>query len=561
MPDKIKFFALGGLDESGKNMFVLEINGDIFVLDAGLKYPDKYIPGVDTIIPKYDYLKENKQRIVAFLISHGHDDQMGALPYIYQDIKAPIYCSKITSKMIDLTTKEFKLKGNNYDYHFIEDGDTLNIKGHKILVAGMTHSISGAFSFCFDTDHGYIVYTGDFIADYGAPKNHRMNLALLAEVASKGVLLLLSESADADKVGHTSPYHRLTPHIDSLFTDSPGRIFIALYSQNVFNQQEVIDLANRTNKKIIFYNGDNELDRVTDLRDKGLENIDTKVVYPFNEIERLRNQDTLVCISGSGEKLFATLSEIGNQEDRDRIFNIVENDTFIVACPPVPGTETCATPALDSLYRTGAKVINLTRKDIFSMHAREEDLKMLISLLRPKYYLPVKGDFKNLMANAKIALNMNMHYNHSNIFVFDNGMILNIDNGIAKPDFKNQIPVGDIMVDGMDVGNLKSSVITERQKMANDGVIVLGITVSLKEKKITNGPDVQMRGFIFLKDSEAIVKEITNIFVTNTSNFLSGASPTIEETENKISDRIFKYVRSQTGKTPLIIPQIINIDE
>lgn len=561
MPDKIKFFALGGLDESGKNMFVLEINDDIFILDAGIKYPDKHIPGVDIIIPKYDYLKENKERVVAYLISHGHDDQMGALPYIYKDIKAPIYCSKITSKMIDFTTKEYGIKDNIYNYYNLEDGVAVEIKGRKIIPFSMTHSIPGSFGFGIETDKGYIVYTGDFIADYGAPKNHRMNLSLLAEIASKGVLMLMAESADADKPGHTSPHHRISPYIDSLLTDSPGRVFIALYSQNVFNQQEVINLANRYNKKIIFYNGKNELDRLEELSSKGLEKLDPKVVFPFSEIERLRAQDTLVCISGSGEQLFECLEQIGNQEDRNHVFNIVETDTFVVACPPVPGTETLATPALDSLYKTGARVINLTRKDIFSMHAREEDLKMLISLLRPKYYLPIKGDFKNLMANAKIALSMDMHFNHTNIFVFDNGMVLNIENGIAKPDFKNQIPVGDVMVDGMDVGNLKSNVINERQKMANDGVVVLGVTISRAEQKIIAGPDVQMRGFIFLKDSETIVKDITNIFVTSTTHYLSGAFNSCEEAEEKIEEKISRYVRSQTGKTPLIIPRIINIDE
>lgn len=558
MPEKIKVFALGGLDENGKNITIVEINEDIYVIDAGIKYPDKRVPGVDCIIPDFSYLKENASRVKAYIISHAHNDQMGALPYLYRRIPAPIYCSKLTASLIKSKTLSYGLKPIDYDFHIITGGSEI-INGREFIFITMTHSIPGTFAVAIDTSEGYIVYSSDFIIDFGANVENRMDFTMLSSLPlKKQVLLLLAESCDSDKPGHTSPNHRLTKHISRLFTESKGRTFIAVYSQNLFNLREILDLAVKTNKKIIFLTDDAKR-----IFGEDIEHTDFDLPYAnrttLNEINRIREQDLLVIIDGEGEDVFNNLIKLAQGGYSNITFN--ENDTFILACPSVPGTETAAIDAVDAIYKTGANVLSLTRKDIYSMHAREEDIKMLLTILKPKYYLPIKGDYRQLLANANIALNLNMGYNHTNIFVLDNGVPLNIENGKARPDYANIIKNGDIMVDGIGVGNVVDSVIEERIKMANDGVIILGAVVSSKEKKIITSQDVQMRGFVFLKDSENIVKTINSLFEDSLHTYISNYyGDNQQELLDKIADRIFRYVRKETKKQPIVIPNIIDID-
>lgn len=559
MQDKIKFFALGGLDENGKNMFIFEINDNIFVIEAGMKYPDKHTPGVDVIIPDFSYLIDNKDRVKAYIISHGHDDQMGALPYIIQKVPAPVYCSKSTQIMIEHKIKEYGLENKiNFDFHIVKCDEELNINGTEFLFLGMTHNIPESFAIAINTEYGYIFYTSDFIVDFGAPLLHEMNLSSYAKITQKGVFLLLSESCGTDKIGHTSPKHRLTPHISNLFIESEGRIFISLYHQNAFNVKEVIDMCIKNNKKILFLDED-ILKLINDLEYRN-NPIPKENIVKFEDLIRVSEKDLVVLITGAGEKLFQTLNELSTGVYNGRNLEFKNTDTFLLACPSVPGTEVISVSAIDNVYKTGAKIINLTRKDIASMHASEEDVKMMLSLLKPKYYLPVKGDYKSLMANAKIALNSSLGFKHTNIFVFDNGMILNIENGLAKVNFKEVIKVGDWLVDANQVGTVRNEIIQDRQIMAKDGIIILSATVSKLSKEIIAGPDVQMRGFIFLIDSENIVKNITQTFVDQVTIYLTGYYEDKNDVIEKIKDKITRYVKKETGKNPLILPNILEID-
>lgn len=559
MADKIKFFSLGGLDEYGKNLSVIEINDDIYIFDAGIKFPDKRVPGVDCIVPNHNYLIENSSRVKAYIISHAHDDQMGAIPYLYKKIPAPIYCSKITAALIINKTVLYGLKQINYDFHYVESG-IYNINNREFVFISMTHSVPGTLAVAMDTDQGYIVYTPDFILDYGALGENKINFKYLNYLTEKKVLLLLCSSNSADKPGHTSPNHRITPHIQSFFQECNGRIFITVYTQNIYNYREILDLGIKFNKKIIFLTEDCKTLFGDEMCEKYL-SIPSNNKATINEINRIAPKDILVIIDGTGEEIFKTVISLANGELLSNIsFN--ETDTFILNTPSVPATETIAIEAVDSMYKAGVNVYNLSRKVIYSMNAREEDIKMLLSVLEPKYYLPIKGDFSQLMANARIALSMNLGYNHNNIFVFDNGMVLNIENGIAKPDFNSIIENGDIMVDGIGVGNVVESVINERIKMATDGVIIIGAVVSTKNKEIITLQDCQMRGFVFLKDSENIVRQINAIFEdalhVYISNYHEGAE---DEFMFKISEKIFKYVRKETKKQPLVLPKIIDIDK
>lgn len=548
----VKIFAMGGLDENGKNLYVLEVNDDIFVFESGLKYPESSMPGIDMIIPDVGYLIKNRKRVKAYFISHGHDDIMGGLPYIVKDVPAPIYCSKMTEEMILDSAKRFKV---NVKMNFVtvKSGDTVNISGHECRFFSTTHSVSDSLGIAVNTPNGYVVYTGDYIIDYGALPNYRTDIHTLMDIAKQDVLCLLSESIACDIPGHTSPKHKLTPHVEKYFSRHEGRILMTFYTQNLFGIREAIDLAIKYRRKILLFDDDikNIYNRFNEKGDR----IPSNLLVDIKDIEKIENDRILILISGVGEKLYNTLEKIAIDSS---LLRIRPTDEIIIASPSVPGIEVQTIRVIDELYKTGANVLNLKRKDVVSMHAHEEDIKMMLSLLHPKYFMPVKGEFRHLIKNAQIAVNMNIGYNHTNCFVFDNGMVANFENGVFKG--TTTIEVGDVLIDGVKIGDVGSSVISDRQKLSDNGVLVLGIAVSKLEKRIVAGPDVQMRGLIFLKDADDFLSGLVGLFEKLINDAIINDIIGSEDNTNRIKEQITTYVRRSTGKDPVVIVSISLID-
>lgn len=559
MTSKIRCFALGGLDENGKNLFVIEINDDIFVIDCGIKYPDKRVPGVDFIIPNFDYLKERKEHIKAYIITHAHDDNMLALPYIYHECPAPIVTTKFTGKMIEYAAKGLGIK-DKYNFDFVDLNSSKVIAGYKFYFCQVTHSMPFTFGFSLKTDQGQIIYTSNYLLDWSlSDPNFKLDTNSLLKHSRDDILLVLSDSTNAHIQGHNSPNYRLTNKISKYFEDQEGRIYISLYSQNYFNILEVIKLCIKNNKTIIFSKKTDEIQIMGLINEFNLiEGIKPKLENVEN-IHRIKSANTVVIIMNTGEKLFDEIITISSGTMDRKPISFDEKDLFIFASPSVYATDIIATKALDEIYKTGVQVVMFTRKDIYSPHACDEDIKAMINIFEPKYYMPINGDFKSLLTNGKIAISLKK-YNYSNVFVLDNGMVMNIENGIAKLDYNTKINVGDVFIDGIDVGNIGNNVIEERNKISNDGVVIMGISVSSKKQEIVGGPDVQMRGFVFLKDSENILREITNIFLDQVRIYLTGYYNQPQSIEDKIVERCLRYVRKETGKNPIIIPKIIDID-
>ena len=555
MSNKVRIFSLGGLDENGKNMYVLEINEDIFVFEAGIKYPEKYMPGIDMIIPKYDYLLEHKDKIKAIFISHGHDHVMAALPYITKDIKAPIFCSKVTNRLIDDTTQRLGFTPN-YNYHIVNAGDEIEISGHKVVFFATTHSISQSLGIAVETGDGYVVYTGNFIIDYGTLPQYKTDINFISRLGDKKVLCLLAESNGSDKDGFTSPKHKLTPVVESVFAQATGRIVFSMHAQNIFGIREILDLAVKYKRKILIYNKQVENLYKHPLTEYATSSIPQSYFLKLDEANRPGNENIVIIISEIGERLIHALSKVVGGGSRHVILR--PTDTFIVANKPLAGLEMLQTKVVDDIYRAGCKVINISKKQVVSMHPHAEDLKMMISLLRPKYYMPVDGPYNKLIANAQVAVEMNAGYNHTNVFVYDNGMVAQFENGVYKG-FQEQIETGDVMIDGLGVGDVGGSVITDRQKLAEDGVVILGITVDTKNKEVVAGPDVQMRGVIFLKDADDFVTNLIKLFEETVVEYLNEDTISFPETKVKIRDKIHFFIRKSTGKEPLIMPVIIEI--
>ncbi len=556
MNDVIKFFALGGLDENGKNMYILEINDDIFVFEAGLKYPDKTRPGIDFVIPNFDYLKNNRNRIKAYIISHGHDDQFGALPFIYQEVPAPIYGSEATLMMLDKFTKEV---GSQVSYNTVsvQPSSRVNIAGRKFIFFQTTHNAMLSFGVAVDTTQGYIVYTGDFIVEYNASNRYKLDLNSLAKIAEKDVLCLLAESSGAEKVGYTSPGHRLTPKISQVVRDARGRIFISLYEQSSYSVEELVSIALQYKRKIIFYDADTAK-YFKAFHDHKLSLIDPRFVVDKDDILRTRDQDVIVLMLGNGEELFEKILRLGTKRNEDKRFILKPSDTFIIASPPPTVLEVIATNALDSLYLSEAEIVNISTTNVGNMHAQEEDLRMMLSLLRPKYYIPVKGLYRHQIANAKIALNSGLNFSHQNILLLDTGVQAIFKDSQARILYSevDRISHGDLMVDGTGIGDTNRGVIEDRQKLSDDGVIILGVGYSPDLRKIIAGPDVQMRGFVYLRDSELLLKNIIRIFVDSVEKGLQKSQIRPDEIAEEVNKNIERYIFRETRRRPMIIPLI-----
>ena len=559
MSERIKIFGLGGLDEDGKNCTIVEINNDIFVINCGIKFPDRTMPGIDYVIPQYDYLKENKDRIKAYFLLHGHDDETGAIAYIYPDAPAPVYGSAVTLQMLKIFTKHIgRDKDDKYDLRVVAPTSTFKVAGREIHFFHTAHNIADSSGIAISTEYGNIVFTGDYVVENNAKPSFLHDMNEIGKIAEKPTLALLTDSVFADRPGYTAPMYKLTPLVEQQFKDAPGRIFISIFGVNFYNLDELIQLAVQTKRKIICYDEETE-GLIKAMQGVGQLMIPRNNYAPIDDILRLRDQDIIVLLSGFGAKLYNKIALLAANSQEDKRIKIKPDDTFIVASPANDNTEIEATDAVDELFRSGCHVTNITKKVFKNMHASEEDLKMMISMFKPKYYIPVKGFYKDLLRNGLVALSMGIGLSHQNVFVVENGVSVIIDEKGAKI-VDEKIPHGDLLIDGMGIGDMGANVIDDRTKLA-EGVVVLALTVSRKEKRIVAGPDVQMRGFVFVKDADMILKDVSKIFVATVEEFLSSKMVyNLDEIKQNVYEKCLRAIRRQTGKEPMVLPLIVEVE-
>ena len=551
--DQVRIFALGGLDEDGKNMLVVEVNEAIFIIEAGLKYPDTGQLGVEFIIPDFSYLIENKERIQGIFITHAHDDVVAALPYLLKQVNAPVYTGALTANIIHEMLKKEGIK--NAKIHRLKRCSKQTIGGVKIRTFPMTHAFPDNFGLAISTDQGYIVYTGEFIVDYDMlQKEYLCDLNELSDIGKKGVLCLLCESQGADKSGHTAPKHRITSLIEPIFEASEGtRILISCYSQSLFRIIEIIELAKKFNRKIFFHDkGIREL----------LKHLETMKYYRVPKEMEINEknfsddmEDVVVLISGNGKNLFRTMTNIANHEDAHVSFRT--SDTIIVASPIVSGTELDASNMENEIYKEGGKIYTLDSKTVLSMHPSSEDLKMMLYLFQPKYYIPIKGEYRNLYVNANLATKMG--YSPDRILILENGQIALFENKILKS-VAQRLELEDTMIDGKENWDVTGVVLKDREVLSTDGVMIIGVGVNHKTKEISNGPDVQTRGLIYLKDAEYIIKEVGNIMENCIEKAVKEKRYDNLTVRAEARDKISKYLMKETGKRPMVLPVIMEIN-
>lgn len=551
--DQLRIFALGGLDENGKNMYVVEVNEAIFIIEAGLKYPDTGQLGVEFIIPDFSYLIENKDRIKGIFITHAHDDVIAALPYLLKQINIPVYTGALTASILHETLKKEGIK--DVKIHRMKRTSRQVIGGVKVRTFPMTHAFPDNFGIAINTDQGYIVYTGEFIVDYDMlQEEYLCDLNELSDIGKKGVLCLLSESQGVEQSGHTAPRHRITSLIEPIFEASTSRILISCYSQSLFRIIEIIELAKKQNRRIFFH-------------DKGirdlLKHLETMKYYRVPKDMLISEkefsddmEDVVVLVSGIGKNLFRTMTNIANHEDKYVSFRT--SDTIIVASPIVSGTELDANNMENEIYKEGGKIFTLSSKTVLSMHPSVEDLKMMLYLFRPKYYIPVKGEYRHLFMNANLA--MSVGYSADRIVVLENGQIATFENKVLKS-VAEHIELEDTLIDGKENWDVTGVVLKDREVLSTDGVMIIGVGVNFKTKKVINGPDVQTRGLIYLKDAEHIIKEVGNIMEECINTAVEEKRYENLTVRGEARDKIVRYLLKETGKRPMVLPVIIEINE
>ncbi len=549
---KVRIFALGGLDEDGKNMYVVEDGDKIFVIDCGMKYPKADQLGIEMIIPDFTYLKENESKIQAVFITHGHDDVMGALVHFLKEVKAPVYMSPLSANIFERVARKNGLK--DYTIHRVRRGNSFKIGTTEIRTFGTTQSIADGFGVAIKTEDGYVVYSSEFIVDYDVQNDaFKFDMMEVMNLGSKGILAVMTESVGATREGHSAPNHRITRIIEPYFEDNTNRIVVTTYSQNLYRVIEIIELAHKYHRKIMIY--DEELRfLIQDMASLGYYRIPAGLdIAPQNFDNDLDN--VVVIVGGTGSTIFKKVHKIATRED-DTI-QLRDTDTVLIASPAVPGTEREASAMEDDLFKETSKVYAIDSKRAYSMHASIEDLKMMIYLMNPQYYVPVKGEYRQLISNANIALDMG--YPANNIIVLDNGQIATIEGGQLERSY-DLIDVPEVLIDGNANIDSQGMILKDRELLSTDGAIVVGVVMNFQTKAIIGGPDVQSRGVIYLKDADYIIKEIGNIMERTITESVANGTYDNMACRAEVREKISRYVLKETGKRPMILPAILEIN-
>ncbi len=549
---KIRLMALGGLDEDGKDMYLIEIDDDIFVIEAGLKYPNESEQlGIDSIIPDFTYLIENKDRVKAVFISHGHDDTMKALPHLLKELDVDVYATPLTARLIE---EDLRKRGiRNKRIRIIKRNDRIKVGKQVIHSFALMQSIADGIGLAFETEYGLIVYASEFIFDYDFTNEaFSLDINALSDIGQANVLVLMAESNGSTRSGYTTPRHRISEHVESYIENYDGRIIFTLYQQNLFRIIEVLELAKRNNRRVFFYNEDH-VKMLKMVENLGYYKVPANLLVDRKDFHN-GMRDVICVVSADGRKVFKLTNNIAIGEDQ--IIELQEDDMVIIASPIVPGTEKEASAMENDLYRAGVKIVKLSPQQVLSMHASIEDLKMMLSLIKPKYYLPVRGDFAALIGNADIATSMGL--TPDRIIVLDNGQFASFENGklISTRDL---IELNDVSIDETD-SDISGMVLRDRGTLSTDGCIVTGVVLDFRTKAVIAGPDVQSRGVIYLKDADHILAEIANILVTTIEEAVKEGRYENMPIRMEAKEKISRYILRETGKKPMILPAIVEIN-
>ena len=545
---KIRVFALGGLNENGKNMYVVNVDKDIFVFDAGLKYDNDLNLGIDYIIPNIDYLVKNKNHIKGIFLTHGHEGNMGAIPDVLEQLpEVPVYGTKLT---LQIVRKELsKAEQNKYKLIEIKPHSKIDFGKNSIFPISVTHSIPDAVCFVLYTKDGAIVYTGDFVFDSTMMDSYKTDIGKLAYVGKQGVLCLLSESFYADKQGHTSPNNRVSSFIKEVLNKSQDRIIATILPAHYYRIQEIFNEVSKTHRKVVIM-GKQLQELIYDAIADGYLTINKDQIGTLADLE---SKNALVLISDEKEKPFANLERI--IKGFDKYINIRETDTIFITEPSYPGIEKRLAVIMDEIAMLGADAISLSSKKHLLHHASREDLMLMINLMNPKYYFPVKGEYRNQYANAEIAESLGIP--KENIILKLNGDVFEMVNG-ENTNTLDKVEIDEVLIDGNSQGDIGNLVLKDREMLGENGIVIISCTLDKNTKQILGGPEILTRGFIYVKESQSLLEETKKVSreVIESSIEVNAKRVDYSKIKNDVRDVLGKFFYKETESKPMIITVI-----
>lgn len=547
---KLKIIPLGGLEQIGMNITAFEYEDSIIVVDCGLSFPEDDMLGIDLVIPDITYLKENIERVKGFFITHGHEDHIGAIPYVLREINVPIYATKLTNGIIEHKLREHNML-TKVKRKVVKYGQHINLGCFRVEFIRTNHSIADAAALAIYSPAGTVVHTGDFKVDYTPVYGDPIDLQRFGEIGKKGVLALMCDSTNAERPGYTNSEKTVGKAFDNIFADhTNSRIIVATFASNVDRVQQIINSAYKYGRKVVV-EGRSMVNIISIASELGYLNIPDKTLIDIEQLKNYTPEQTVLITTGSQGEAMAALSRMASNLHKK--VTIMPGDTVIFSSSPIPGNEKAVSRVINELSRKGADVI--FQDTHVSGHACQEDIKLIYSLVKPKYSIPVHGEYKHLKAQAKIAENLGIE--KDNIFILSSGDVLELDQESAA--VTGQVTVGDIMVDGLGVGDVGNIVLRDRQHLAEDGIIIVVLTLDSMSGQVLAGPDIVTRGFVYVRGSESLMDESRQVLEETVEHCMDKNITDWGKIKTEIKDSLGEFVWKKTKRRPMIMPIIMEV--
>lgn len=548
--EKIKIIPLGGLEHIGMNITCIEYEDSIIVIDCGLSFPDEDMLGIDLVIPDVTYLKDNIDKVKGFFITHGHEDHIGAIPYVLRDINVPIYATKLTIGIIEHKLKEHNML-TKVKRKVVKYGQHINLGCFRVEFIRTNHSIQDAAALAIYSPAGIVVHTGDFKVDYTPVFGDAIDLQRFGEIGKKGVLALLCDSTNAERKGFTMSEKTVGKTFDEIFADHKNtRIIIATFASNVDRVQQIINTAYKYGRKVVV-EGRSMVNIIGIASELGYINIPDNTLIDIEELKNYPDEKTVMITTGSQGESMAALSRMACGMHKK--VTIKPNDTIVLSSNPIPGNEKAVSGIINELSMKGANVIF---QDVHvSGHACQEEIKLIYSLVKPKYAVPVHGEYRHLLAQARVAEELGI--NKDNIFILTSGDVLELDD--EKAEVTGRVHVGDIMVDGLGVGDVGNIVLRDRQHLAEDGIIIVVLTLESGSGQVLAGPDIVSRGFVYVRGAESLMEDAKHLLEDKMQYCMDKGITDWGKIKNEIKDSLGDFVWKETKRRPMIMPIIMEV--
>lgn len=547
---KLKIIPLGGVGEIGKNMTVVEYGSDIIIIDCGLAFPDDDMPGIDVVIPDMSYLEKNAQNIRGILITHGHEDHIGAVPYALQKLKVPVYATKLTIALIEQKLSEIKV--DNVDLNCVSPGDTIRLGCFNVEFIKTSHSIADACALAINTPIGTVIHTGDFKVDYTPIDGEPIDIARLAYYGSRGVLALMSDSTNVENDGHTPSERGIGKTFEHYFDKAKGRVIVATFASNIYRIQQIADVAISFGRMICFQG--RSMVKIAEIaRELGYLQLPDQSIVDVNQLKKLRDDQVCVITTGSQGEPMSGLFRMANSSHR---VNVGKGDMVIISASSIPGNEKSVAKVINQLYQHGARVIYDHMADVHvSGHACKEELKLMLTLVKPKFFIPVHGEARHLYQHAELAEELGIA--EDNVFITEIGDVVELTRNKGR--VAGSVTAGSVMVDGSGIGDIGNVVLRDRKLLSEDGIFTAVITLNRQTGALLAAPEILSRGFVYEKNSEELLKEARELVRSKAAQFEKNHKSNWASIKNDIRNSLKNYLYEQTRRRPMVLPIIIEI--